>query len=231
MDTIIIFQSILKAIQAFGLLKSLAFIVVTIVLLFTVLMFGLNPFFEQVRYERAVLVAADSKQIENLKQSAEPITTLPNPEKKKISMAPDIKTGDIHVTSNTGPTQVNVGSPGSKQVINQQRTISSQTRIEKSQRDGNYIMHIIMNQTDGIWDQGTPLQVNAKISSSYQKASIIQGLPPAMFNVQIGENKEAGEYFFSTTTAPFPGRPIVLEIIAKQDFELKQLGVSPLTSE
>ena len=230
MDAIILFQSIVKAFLAFSLIRLLAFIVPGI-LLFVLFLRGLWPFLEQVRYERALLVAADTKLTENLKQTATSIASSSESKKSEGDMEDRARTGDIHVSGNKGPTQVNIGSPGSKQIINQQRTIRPQTRIEKLQRDGNYIMHIILTQTEGLWDPGTTFQINAKTSVPYERASIIQGLPPAMFNVQIGENKAVGEYFFSTTTAPFPDRPIILEIIAKKDFELLQLGVSPLAKE
>ncbi|NQV16826.1 hypothetical protein HQ531_15285 [bacterium] len=88
-----------------------------------------------------------------------------------------------------------------------------------------------MNQTSGFWDQGLQFQIQAKFSGSYKKASIVQGLPPAMFNVIMSENKETGEYFLSTNTAPFPDRPIILEVISDNELNLESLGVQPLAIE
>ena len=190
----------------------------------------LSPFFEQVRYERAQLVAADSKLIAELLKPAEPINAVAPQTEGKMDMS-SVKTGDVNVSENNGPTQISIGSPGSQQVINQRRTINPQAKIKKTQRDGNHVLQIILSQTGGFWDPGTVFQINTKMSGAYSRARIIQGLPPAQFDVRIGEHKEKGEYSYSTATAPFPDSPIVLEIISAQDINLVQLGVAPLATK
>jgi len=260
------FQSFIKAIQAFvlsaGLFKSILIGLIFLVVGYFVLVGIISPFFERMRYERVLLVAADSEITESLSSSADTIGTEDEPiseddelnldaeietvpEEDEMTNAAEIepiseedemtktsiKTGDITVTGNEAPTQVNIGSPDSKQIINQQRGIKSKIEIVKTQRGKSYVLQVVMNQTSGFWDQGSPFQLQAKFTGPYKKASIVQGLPPAMFNVLTSENKETGEYFFSTTTAPFPDLPIILEVISVDEINLEKLGVSPLANE
>ncbi len=185
------------------------------------------PFFDKVRSEHAKLLAEDKKTLAVFEMTDAAINPM-NVEAEKKMNEPSIKTGDINLSGNTAPAQINIGSPGSQQIINQNRSINSQARIEKTQMNGNYIMRVILSQTRGFWDQGTVFQINAKMSGPYTKAEITQGLPLALFDVKIGEHKETGEYFYSMATAPLPDSPIVLEVISSNDINLEQLEVSPL---
>ncbi|MBN4081162.1 hypothetical protein JYT44_02235 [Caldithrix abyssi] len=125
----------------------------------------------------------------------------------------------------------NIGSPESKQIVIQRRVIKSKYSIEKNQRGQNYVLRVIMTQTPGIWDQSTEFQVIAKFSGPYKKASIVQGLPPVRLYVRVRENKEAGEYYFSTLTTPFPDSSIILEVISANEINLEKLKISPLANE
>ena len=152
---------------------------------------------------------------------------------KKISTTESISpsaisTGDISVKNNTAPIQISVGSPGSTQIVNQQRVIMPEAKLEKGREGNNFIMRIVLTQTTGIWDQGTDFKLQVKTTGPFERCQIIQGFPPAQFNVRISENKEQGYYSYATTTAPLKDEPIVLKIISKDQIDISQLGIEPL---
>lgn len=220
-------EAVFRASWAFGPFKSIG----VVLSIFTFIYFfvaGSGPFWEQVKYERAKLRAAESKLISELQQSVIPNAIAGDSEK---SMSSDKnKTGNINVTGNSGPTQINIGSPGSQQIVNQARKFNQQAKVEKLKRDGNYILQISLTQTSGIWDQGTVFHLGAKVSAPYKEARIVQGLPPALFDVRVSENKETGVYSFSTISAPYADRPVVLEIVSENDLNLEALEVNPVVS-
>ena len=177
----------------------------------------LEPFLIQWRYEKKVL---DNK---NIAEAAE--IKIPS-----LNTAGNITTGNVSVSNNVGPTQVNIGSPGSKQIVNQQRTVRPDARIEKGKKGALFLLRIILNQTSGIWDQGTDFAISLKTSAPYKTCEVVSGLPPAQFNVRISENKEAGEYTYATTTAPMKDEPIIVEIISEAELNILKLGVQPLAT-
>jgi len=136
-----------------------------------------------------------------------------------------------NISGNNAPTLISIGSPGSIQNVNHQRKISRQARVEKIKRGDDFITRLILEQTQGIWDQGVKFELGVQMSGSYKKAKIIQGLPGMMTMVVMTgdspENKEKGAYYFSTTSAPLPDQPIILEITSDKDINVVNCSVNP----
>ncbi len=130
---------------------------------------------------------------------------------------------------NGNNSQVNYNSPGSVQNnINQQRKILNKARVEKDKRSNDFITRLILTQTTGMWDTGIKFGLQVNMSGSYKDARIIQGLPGALCDVLESINKEAGLYMFSTSSAPLPNQPIILEIISEKDIDITNLGITPI---
>ncbi|MDE3059810.1 MAG: hypothetical protein KGJ06_02235 [Pseudomonadota bacterium] len=223
---IVFWHSVMKAVLAFApykvVLVVIGVIIWSIATIYCVSLVGV-PFFERINYERDKLIEARSNIIDKTQKLAE---------SSGIQVTNNsTNTGNVNVTGNSGATQVNIGSPGSTQVINQHRKINPQAKIEKLQRDGNFVIRLILNQTSGIWDQGVLFQFEVKLTGPYKSAHIVQGLPPALTDVKIGENRETGYYSFSTITAPYADRPIIFEATAAQDINVERFAVAPIVGQ
>lgn len=145
------------------------------------------------------------------------------------SVSPEtVYKGDISVKNNSAPTQISFGSSGSIQIINQQRAISREVKIEKGKNNGKFIIRLIFTQTAGMWDQGADLKLQVKTTGSFEMCRIIRGLPPAQFNVRISEDKQNGFYSYATSTAPIKNEPIVMEILSNDLIDVSQIGIEPL---
>jgi hypothetical protein len=212
----------MKVFLAFGPAKSLGGLLLAGIA-FWCLSYVLVPFIAQMKYELDNLSRANSPVLEKTSKTAESYGAQMTDN--------SVNTGAINITGNTSPTQVSIGSPNSKQVINQQRKFIRQAQVEKLQKDGAYLIRVIINQTSGIWDQGTQFQFSVQLTGSYKEARIVQGLPPAQMMVTISENKEKGYYSYSTITAPYPDRPIVFEAVTNKEVDLKAIAVAPLADE
>ena len=139
--------------------------------------------------------------------------------------------GKIDMRDIRSPTQINVGSPGSTQIINDKRMFSREAKVEKGKKGSSFFLRVILTQKAGIWDQGTKLEIQIKTTGPYISAKIVRGLPSALFDVNIGENKEGGEFYFSTTTAPLKDEPVVIEILSGSEINIADLRVTPVNLE
>lgn len=216
--------ALIRAMEAFGWYKSVFASVAIVIALLVLGLFSLKyaqPFLAQVQYEKVKL--EDSKISFKSVETKEVSKTMTN--------NTSIKTDDINVTNNSSPTQINVGSPNAIQIVNQQRTILPDARIEKGVVDGTFVTRLILQQTSGIWDQGVNFQVGVKTTGSYESARIIRGFPPAQMSVRINENKRDGIYYYATSTAPIKDEPIVLEIKSATEIAVEQFTVSPMAGK
>jgi len=148
--------------------------------------------------------------------------------KTGLVYASSVTAGDISVENNIAPTQINVGSPGSMQIVNQQRKILPKIKLEKGKKGNNYLLRIVLTQTSGIWNQGTDFRLQIQTTGPFESSRIVKGLPPVQFNVRTSENKEQGYYAYATSTAPINDEPIILEIVSKTEIDVSQVGINPL---
>jgi hypothetical protein len=140
-------------------------------------------------------------------------------------------TVNIEAIKDNRNTQVNVNSPNSKQIINNERRIKKEVTIHKEiQSDGAHLTKIILSQTDGVWDQGGIFRLQVQLSNPYTEYKFIQGFPPMTSNVRESSNAAKTFFSFETTTAPLKG-PIILQITSQADVDIKSITVSPLELE
>lgn len=111
--------------------------------------------------------------------------------------------------------------------VNQQRKIIASPKIEKKSNKSTQTLRVILSQTSGIWDSGTNFQMHIKLSGPYETAKLTSGFPGGLQDAQEGENKSAGEYFFSTATAPIANQLIIFEIDTPNGVEVTQFSVAP----
>jgi hypothetical protein len=151
--------------------------------------------------------------------------------KQKISGDGNAVSNGVEVSNNVGNTFVPVNSPGSQQNVNNKRYILPEAKIEKKQEDGVYAIYVTLNQTDGFWNDGTPFILQAKLDGSYAKYDFVSGIPKVLTLststlFKEAANKEKGEIFFKTLSAPF-NEPIVLKIESEQDVNIISMEVLP----
>lgn len=144
-----------------------------------------------------------------------------------------IKIEELHVEDIKAPTQVNVGSPGSKQIINDKRVLQNNPLREKGTKNGNYFIKLTFQQTDGIWDPGTKFWMQLQLTGPYTSYSFLSGYPPTrpLENVRttsgVKEAAERGWIELQTTTPPL-NEPIVLEIESKVDIDVEKIMLEPI---
>ncbi|OGH94088.1 MAG: hypothetical protein A2538_02210 [Candidatus Magasanikbacteria bacterium RIFOXYD2_FULL_41_14] len=140
--------------------------------------------------------------------------------------------GNLNVSDNTGPTQVNIGSTNNSQVVNQRRYFLKEFKVNKEIRDSLHILKLTFYQTDGIWDSGTTFILDIKLSGPYTGFKFLSGLTGNWQNVRITlkpEDRQKGIFYFSTTTAPERGN-VILEITSKDDIDVVVAGFAPQAS-
>ena len=127
--------------------------------------------------------------------------------------------GNIIVRDNVGHTQINIGSPGSQQVVTAKRELLP-TYDTTHKNDGTeFTLILTFYQTAGHWEQGVPLEVEVRTSGPYETARFVSGLPMALMEVETTqgapEAASKGYFLLKTATAPRPAEPLVLEIKSK----------------
>lgn len=138
----------------------------------------------------------------------------------------------LDVSDNKAPTQVNVGSPGSQQIINNKRVIKNNPLREKGTQDGGYYLRLTFNQTDGIWDSGTKFWMQLQLTGPYTSYAFVSGYPPTLplSNVRttsgIKEAANKGWIELETSTPPL-NEPIVLEIKSTSDIDVEKILLQP----
>lgn len=143
-----------------------------------------------------------------------------------------IKIDKLDVSDNKAPTQVNVGSPGSHQIINNKRVIENDLLREKGTQDGNYLLRLTFNQTDGIWDAGTKFWMQLQLTGPYTNYAFVSGYPPTLplANVRttsgVQEAADKGWIELETSTPPL-NEPIVLEVKSLTDIDIEKILLEP----
>ncbi|MCX5694744.1 MAG: hypothetical protein NT014_06475 [Candidatus Omnitrophica bacterium] len=117
--------------------------------------------------------------------------------------------------------------------VNKQRAISHKYQYKKERRGEDFVLQIILNQTQGIWNSGEQFILQVKISGPYKAANFVGGMPMGFQDVRMsGEgDKMNGIFYFSTTTAPLNNESIVLEIVSASDVNVVEVGMSPLAND
>ena len=199
-------------------------------------LYFLTPFIEQVKVERDRLRSSHSSDMKGDEKSAGPMKNpiignpAVNPSGKEHMKddKPSISTGAISPSHNSGNVQINVGSPGSSQIVNHLRKFKNEVKIEPIKRGNDFVLRLILTQTGNIWDSGTPLEIHLKLSGPFTDVKIVEGLPPARLNVQTSEDKANGFFTYSTTTAPYPDRPVVLEVLSVHSISVEKFSATPV---
>jgi hypothetical protein len=142
-----------------------------------------------------------------------------------------ISVGNVNVSNNSAPAQVNIGSPGAKQIINPRRVLKPNVRLERGERDGHQILRVLFDQTEGMWNPGELFSVDVTFNGPYIRAKVISGLQGALAGVETTEGNPnapaAGRYIMKTTTPPISGLPVVLEVESAQELTVTDVKASP----
>jgi hypothetical protein len=133
-----------------------------------------------------------------------------------IKQAPTPQNNSIAVgnITNNNNTQVNINSGNSIQIINNIRAMKSNPRVNTMQNGDTFITQIIVEQTNGIWNQGTKFALGLQLSAPYLSWRFIKGFDGMFFNVKMRDIPGKGVIYFETMTAPQDGN-IIIEIISK----------------
>lgn len=115
--------------------------------------------------------------------------------------------------------------------VNQQRAIARKVQSRKEKRGEDFSLQIILNQTQGVWNQGEIFEVQVKTSGPYKTAHFVRGMSSGLMNVRTIEDKENGFFSFSTTTAPLNNEVIILEILSVIEIDLVEINVTPLANK
>ena len=114
-----------------------------------------------------------------------------------------------------------------QQNINQQRKIIPKPETIQNKRNGKFILLVMFNQTKGLWDSGTILKIELKLTGSYENSDFVRGISKAQNEFSLKENKQEGIFLYSSTTPPFPGQPIIIEFVSENKIALDKFNVEP----